>query len=413
MQISSETNQPGEMAMPTAQRSVPLKFSRPTASIATVQHNIEAITKRWSSELTTRLQRRALDPADFETLKDAGLALTGVPEDMGGVWQSARLSTRPTGALFRSLARVDPSVALVATMHPTVLAVWRDQPSDAPVNSAAWREQRDRVLLAAKAGCWFGTVSSEPGGGGDLMATRATAAPSGDGRWLVSGDKHMGSGSGVTSFMITTAVPEGERTPDVFLLDTRELPWDGSHGATLAREWDGHGMAATQSHAFRFDGIAVERHALHGGAIESIHRTMPAIAYTFSSVIMGILDAVLAEARQRLQPRAERMSAFERVSWTKAVNDIWLAEQAFEGMARAIETDTKPSSVQRGKLAIADLAEASLNSISKAIGGASFSRSRPFGQWSQDVRALGFLRPPWSLAYDRLFEESFADWSGP
>jgi hypothetical protein len=129
----------------------------------------------------------------------------------------------------------------------------------------------------------------------------------------------------------------------------------------------------------------------------------------FSSVIMGILDAALAEGQRRLQPRAERMSALERVSWTKAVNDIWLADQAFDGMARAIETGIGASGVQRGKLAISELAEASLLGISKAIGGAGFSRSSPFGQWSQDVRALGFLRPPWALAYDRLFEASFTD----
>ena len=97
------------------------------------------------------------------------------------------------------------------------------------------------------------------------------------------------------------------------------------------------------------------------------------------------------------------------IPWTKAVNDIWLADQAFEGIARAIETGVGLSSVQRGKLAISELAEASLLGISKAIGGASFSRSSPFGQWSQDVRALGFLRPPWALAYDRLFESSFTD----
>jgi hypothetical protein len=102
------------------------------------------------------------------------------------------------------------------------------------------------------------------------------------------------------------------------------------------------------------------------------------------------------------------MSAFERVSWTKAVNDVWLAEQAFEGMARAIESSGSATVVQRGKLAISELAEGSLLAISKTIGGASYSRSNPFGQWSQDVRALGFLRPPWSLAYDRLFEDSFA-----
>ena len=340
--------------------------------ITLVQKNIAAVAAGWSSELAARLERRALDKADFATLREAGLTLTGVPEEMGGVWQSGARSTRPTGAIFRTLARVDPSVALVATMHPTVLALWLEEPVEPPVDPNAWREQRDRVLTAAKAGHWFGTISSEPGGGGDLMATRRPLKIK---RWRLSpaGDKQMGSGSGVTSFMMTVAVPKGETTPDIFLLDTRELPWDGSRGATLVRAWDGHGMAATQSHAFRYDGVAVERHAQLGGAIKLVPRVLPVIAYMFSSVIMGILDAALAEGRRRLQPRAERMSAFERVSWTKAVNDIWLAEQAFEGMARAIESGAASPGVPRGKLAIAELAEASLLSISKAIGGASYS----------------------------------------
>jgi alkylation response protein AidB-like acyl-CoA dehydrogenase len=376
--------------------------------IATVQKNIAAVADKWSVQLPERLVRRALDRADFATLRDAGLTLTGVPTDMGGVWQDAQRSTRPVGAMFRALASVDPSVALVATMHPTVLALWLEQPAEPTVDADAWREQRDRVLSAARAGHWFGTISSEPSGGGDVMATRATAQPDGGGRWRVTGDKHMGSGSGITSFMITIAVPEGEEAPDIFLLDTRELPWDGSRGATLVRQWDGHGMAATQSHAFRFNGVAAERHAQRKGAPNLVPRMIPVVGCMFSSVIMGILDAALTEARRRLQPRAERMSAFERVSWARAVNDIWLAEQAFEGMVRAIECGGPASVVQRGKLAISELAEASLLAISKTIGGASYSRSSPFGQWSQDVRALGFLRPPWSLAYDRLFEESFA-----
>src|SRR6185312_10462522 len=227
--------------------------------ISLVQKNVAAVAAGWSSELAARLERRALDKVDFATLQDVGLTLTGVPEKMGGVWLSGARSTRPTGAIFRTLARVDPSVALVATMHPTVLALWLEEPVEPPVDAIVWREQQDRVLTAAKAGHWFGTISSEPGGGGDLMATRAVAEKGGDGTWRLTGDKQMGSGSGVTSFMMTVAVPRGEAAPDIFLLDTRELPWDGSRGATLVRAWDGHGMAATQSHAFRYDAVAVER----------------------------------------------------------------------------------------------------------------------------------------------------------
>jgi alkylation response protein AidB-like acyl-CoA dehydrogenase len=91
-----------------------------------------------------------------------------------------------------------------------VLALWLGEPVEPPVDPNAWREQRDRVLTAAKAGDWFGTISSEPGGGGDLMATRATAEKGSDGAWRLTGDKQMGSGSGVTSFMMTVAVPKGE-----------------------------------------------------------------------------------------------------------------------------------------------------------------------------------------------------------
>jgi hypothetical protein len=41
------------------------------------------------------------------------------------------------------------------------------------------------------------------------------------------------------------------------------------------------------------------------------------------------------------------------------------------------------------------------------IGGGTFSRRSPFSSWFEDVRALGFLRPPWGLAYDGLFGTSF------
>ena len=33
----------------------------------------------------------------------------------------------------------------------------------------------------------------------------------------------------------------------------------------------------------------------------------------------------------------------------------------------------------------------------------------PFGQWAQDVKALGFLRPPWGLAFDQMFAGEFGE----
>ena len=53
--------------------------------------------------------------------------------------------------------------------------------------------------------------------------------------------------------MVTVAVPEGETAPDMFVLDMRDVPWDGSAGVTLTAAWDGHGMPGTQSHAMAFN----------------------------------------------------------------------------------------------------------------------------------------------------------------
>ena len=44
--------------------------------------------------------------------------------------------------------------------------------------------------------------------------------------------------------------------------------------------------------------------------------------------------------------------------------------------------------------------------LTRVLGGGTFSRRSPFAHWFEDVRALGFLRPPWGLAYDTLFATS-------
>ena len=365
-----------------------------------LEGNIDALVKTWMPDRAERMARKALARADFEALAKAGLTLTGVPAHLGGLWQSPAQSARPVAMLLRKLASVDPSLALVASMHPTVLLMWMTGANGS--EPVGWKKHREDVLGAAGAGHWFGTVASEPGIGGDLLASKAMARSETDGSWRMSGDKFMGSGSGMTSFMLTVAVPEGEQRPDVFLLDMRKLDWDGSQGLKMVRPWDGMGMAATQSHAFRFDDVRVARHGLLGGALDLLPQIGPVIGFMFSAVFVGILDAASAEAKRVLGKRAERLSGFEQSSWIKAQNQIWLAQQAFEAMARSLETATAGTDVLHGKLAIADLAETALNGLAHAVGGASLSQASPFGQWMQDVRALGYLRPPRALSYARI-----------
>ena len=377
-----------------------------------VAGSVREIGALWRADRATRQARRHLDRADFDLLRGAGLLTAIAPLDAGGLWKGAESTARPICELYRTLAAADPSVALVSSMHPAVIAFWLASPDAA---QPEWEEQRQAVFASAIAGDQWGTITSEPGSGGDIARTRAVARPHDAagviaGRtYTITGDKHFGSGSGITDRMITTALPEGETDPTMFVLDVRGRPWDGSAGMTLIAEWDGMGMAATQSHAMRLDGVPAVRLAWNG-PFDSITRAAgPMISTFFTGVVLGVLDEAIGVARVQVRARAADLRAYEQVEWSRAEQDHWVAVQAYEGALRAIESgapDVALHAALRAKQAVADLAESTLQRLTRVLGGGTFSQRSPFAHWFEDVRALGFLRPPWGLAYDNLFATS-------
>ena len=371
-----------------------------------ILEGVTALAESWAADRAARQRRRALDPADFEALRDAGFTLTGIPADDGGIWRDIRTSTRDVAEILRALAQGDPSVALVSSMHPAVLSYWLATPEVPGEHASAWQEQRAFFFEQARSK-WFGTITSEPGSGGDVAKTKAAVRRDGH-RWRLTGQKHFGSGSGVTSFMVTSGLPEGESEPDWFMFDMDGVPWDGSHGVKLLAEWDGHGMAATQSHGFMFEDFPATRIAWPGHWRTVSDTAMPFIGTLFTSVVLGIVDVAVETARAQLAKNPGAMRPYEQLEWTRAEQEAWLAQQAFEGMLHAVETKTPANrDVLLAKESIAGLAESCLLRICRVIGGGTFSRNSPFGNWFEDVRALGFLRPPWGLAYDSLFASGF------
>ena len=334
------------------------------------------------------------------------------PVDVGGLWRSTEASIRPVCEIYRRLASADPSVALVSSMHPAVVAFWS---ASADPSQPAWEDQRRAVSASAAAGDQWGTITSEPGSGGDMSRTRALATPIDDEAFLpgacyaVTGDKHFGSGLGVVDRMMTTALPEGEAAPTIFVLDVSDRPWDGSAGLELVAEWDGMGMAATQSHAMRLDEVPAVRLAWDGPLEPITRAAAPVISSLFVAVVLGVLDEAIATARPTIRDRADQLRAYERVEWARAEQDHWVAVQAYEGALRAVESGDPRRAYHaavRAKQAVAELAEQTMLRLTRVLGGGTFSQRSPFSHWFEDVRALGFLRPPWGLAYDTLFETS-------
>ena len=376
----------------------------------------QEIADRWRGERQERQRRRALDPGDFRALADAGFLGVAVPQGEGGFWDGVERSARPLSDVLRTLAAGDPSVALVAAMHPAVVSMWLAPPDQ---DDPAWAEQRAAVVRTVKEGHQWGTVASEPGSGGDTSKTRTLAEPSSSdaaplpGRtYRLSGDKHFGSGLGVTSFMYTTGRVEGEDEPATFVIDVRGFDPSSPGAVEVIAPWDGAGMTATQSHGVRLHSVPAVRSAwprpprhitLHSGALNMLF---------FSSVIVGVLDEAVRTARERVAARQGELRAYEQTEWARVDMEHWLARQALEGMIRAIETGDRRAALRdalRGKTALAELAEQVMGRIARVLGGGSYSRHSPFSYWFEDVRALGYLRPPWGMAFDALFEGSLTD----
>ncbi len=374
-----------------------------------VHENIREIAERFAADRHDRQRRDRLDPEDFEQLAAAGFLLTGVPSADGGLLGGVAGSVRDIGEILSSLARGDSSVALVAAMHPAVLSFWHASPDAPAEHREAWDEQRAYVSRAAADGAWFGTITSEPGSGGDVARTTMAAEQGPDGRWTVSGRKHFGSGSGATSFMLTSARPVDEEEPDWFLLDVRDVPWDGSKGIKLIAPWDGHGMTATQSHGMEFEGFPAIRFAWEGSWRRISDAAGPFVATMFTAAILGVVEVAIETAREQL-PAKQSLRPYEQVEWANAEQDAWLMRQAYEGMVRAVETEPEAlHPVMLGKIAAARLAEDCLRRLTRILGGGTFARHSPFGFWFEDVRALGYLRPPWGLAYDSLIQRTLGE----
>lgn len=336
--------------------------------------------------------------------------MTGVPAKSGGLWESTEISTRPVCEVLRTLAHGDPSVALVSSMHPSVMAAagWLLIDESAPPTQNEWAEQREWAFGTAKDGHFWGTIVSEPGSGGDSSKSSSVARKGTDGNYLLTGTKHFGSGTGMTSFMITTAMPEGEDEVAGFHMDLRDVPLDGSRGVELAAPWDGHGMTATQSHALTFKDFSVVQRAWTGPNDLVMQTSAPPVHCMFSAVIVGVVETAIGHARSQLARKKDSMGPYEQIEWANIEVDGWMVQQAYQGMLRSMEDpSTRLQQSRLGKLGIAQLAESLLTRISRVVGGSSFSRHMPYGFWAQDVRALGFLRPPWGLAYSQVIAGSW------
>ena len=170
------------------------------------------------------------------------------------------------------------------------------------------------------------------------------------------------------------------------------------------------GMAATQSHAMRLDGAPAVRLAWNG-QLDAITRAAgPFVATLFTAVMLGVLDEAIAHRHaSSCAPKADELRPTSRSSGhgpSRTTGSRCRRTKARCGRSsRAIRRPRSTPRCAPRKRSPSSPSTPCCGSHA-CIGGGTFSRRSPFAHWFEDVRALGFLRPPWGLAYDQLFATS-------
>ena len=86
------------------------------------------------------------DPT-FDALADAGFLRAIVPREHGGASDGIASGIRPLAEIQRALGRGDSSVALVSSMHPSVLAFWAAAPRPPAEVAEAWEAQLEQIKI--------------------------------------------------------------------------------------------------------------------------------------------------------------------------------------------------------------------------------------------------------------------------
>ena len=114
----------------------------------------------------------------------------------------------------------------------------------------------------------------------------------------------------------------------------------------------------------------------------------------------------LREARNQ----GSTLRAYQQVEWTRAEQDALLIDRAWEGTLQMLgQGIIDRRIILMTKECVARLSESVLSRLCKLSGGTAYTWYSPLGAWYDDVRALGYLRPPWALAYDNLFNMGWQD----
>ena len=320
-----------------------------------------------------------LDPSIIPKLFEMGLMGVEIPEDFDGVEGSFMLAT----LAVESIARVDPSVAVVVDVQNTL------------VNNALIRwcndEQKTRILpkMATE---WVGSYAlSEPSSGSDAFALKCRADRV-EGGWRLNGTKLWITNGGESQLFIVMAntdFEKGYKGITSFIVQ-RDTP-----GFTIGKKEDKLGIRASSTTELIFEDCFVSDADVLGEvgkgykiAIETLNEGRIGIGAQMLGLAQGAFDYAMKYMLERKQfgrPIAEFQGlAFQ---YAHLATEIEAARLMVYNAAR-LKDAGRPflKEAAMAKLFSSEIAEKTASLCVEFIGGVGFTKEYPLEKFYRDAK---------------------------
>jgi alkylation response protein AidB-like acyl-CoA dehydrogenase len=338
----------------------------------------------------------------IRALFDARIIAGPFAEDLGG----RGMTLVEAVTVLEKVAAASPSVALIASMPLGLAGICGLDKQIAPdTHRAAFAEQSSRVAADYRAGRLYAACNSEKGAGGSLAATKTTAARQSDGAFVLSGEKILASAGRNAATFFSSAKVSADALPgagvvEFFFVDV------ASEGVEISSDWDGFGMRPTESHTVRYTN-ARAREVLGFPNFVNVVKPLEYWFCLFAAIPLGCAKAILrAMASPAPESPALRLRLAEATMRYEAMRAYLL--QTAEGF-RPGAGAAYAARVLRTKTYVTQEATKLCAELFALGGGRNYRRTSLVARMLADSFAGTCLRPPLTLALDRLVESFSPD----
>ncbi|MDR7074212.1 acyl-CoA dehydrogenase family protein [Fictibacillus barbaricus] len=359
-----------------------------TAGIA-VRNNLEHILYVIEQNAADADEIGQTSPESLQVLRESGLLGTFIPFSYGGLGKNVLEATR----LIERLGSVDPSIAIIAFQHMSVIS---------RILEWGTEEQKNKYLPLLASGEWLAASAwSEKGAGANKQNLGTIAQPLGNDKWKVSGEKTFTTGAGLADLYLVL-VQTGENEADFlygnsgqsfFLIETNTLGVSANSRLNLS------GMRGSSTGFIEMNNCIVSPDALLGsvGQAPSIISHIRESGMSLGAVSVGISDRVLTLAKAHLIKRNLANNQIFHFKMSE-LSTLLEASRSLVERAASGNDELSGSLSYQSKVFASEVSEKICRDCQQIMGGGGYMRGQAIERLTRDARAVALMGPVNDLA---------------